>query len=68
MSGKTKVLRYESEILAVEVPDAAWCAQLAAMAPQFLARLNQFTKVKRIEFRPVGGVARANPYVKSRKV
>jgi predicted nucleic acid-binding Zn ribbon protein len=48
---KTRVLLCEKETLVVEVPDATWRAQLYAMAPQFLARLNPFIKIKRIEFK-----------------
>jgi len=47
---KTRALSCESQTLVVEVPDANWRAQLYAMSPQFLARLNQFLKVERIEF------------------
>jgi hypothetical protein len=47
---KTRVLGCEKEILMVEVPDATWRAQLYAMAPQFLARLNQFIRIECIEF------------------
>jgi predicted nucleic acid-binding Zn ribbon protein len=48
---KTRVLGCEKGILLVEVPDANWRAQLYAMTPQFLARLNQFTRIERIEFK-----------------
>jgi hypothetical protein len=48
---KTRVLSVERGTMLVEVPDATWRAQLYAMAPQFLARLNQFTRIKRIEFK-----------------
>ncbi len=41
----------EKKTLVVEVPDANWRAQLYAMTPQFLARLNQFTRIERIEFK-----------------
>lgn len=41
----------ERVTLLVEVPDANWRAQLYSMVPQLLARLNQFIKVSRIEFR-----------------
>jgi hypothetical protein len=51
---KTRVLGCnlygEKQTLVVEVPDATWRAQLYAMAPQFLARLNPFIRVERIEF------------------
>lgn len=48
---KTRVLGCEAETLTVEVPDANWRTQLYSMVPQLLARLNQFTKIKRIEFK-----------------
>ena len=52
---KTRVLDCEKsgekKILLVEVPDANWRAQLYAMAPQFLSRLNQFVPIERIEFK-----------------
>ncbi len=52
---KTRVLGCnlcdEKQTLVVEVPDATWRAQLYAMAPQFLARLNQFIRIERIEFK-----------------
>ena len=51
VAGKTRVLNCEKQTLAVEVPDATWRAQLVAMAPQFLARLNQFLRIERIEFK-----------------
>jgi mannitol-1-phosphate/altronate dehydrogenase len=41
----------EKQTLVVEVPDATWRAQLYAMTPQFLARLNQFIRIERIEFK-----------------
>jgi hypothetical protein len=34
----------------VEVPDARWRAELAALAPQYLAVLRQVAKVEKIEF------------------
>lgn len=51
LTEKTRVLGCEAGTLLVEVPDANWRTQLQAMAPQFLARLNQFTRIERIEFR-----------------
>ncbi len=47
---KSRVLGCEKQTLVVEVPDATWRAQLYAMAPQFLARLNPFLRIERIEF------------------
>jgi predicted nucleic acid-binding Zn ribbon protein len=51
---KTRVIAVEKKTLLVEVPDANWRAQLYAMAPQFLARLKQFIRVERIEFKLAG--------------
>jgi predicted nucleic acid-binding Zn ribbon protein len=48
---QTRVIAYEKQALLVEVPDANWRTQLYAMAPQFLARLNQFLRVEGIEFK-----------------
>jgi len=48
---KTRVLAFECRTLVIEVPDATWRAQLGAMAAQFLARLNQVTRVDGIDFR-----------------
>jgi Dna[CI] antecedent, DciA len=51
---KTRVLGCTScggkQTLLVEVPDATWRAQLYAMTPQLLARLNPLTPIARIEF------------------
>jgi hypothetical protein len=55
VSEKTRViactLSNGKQTLLVEVPDATWRAQLYAMAPQFLARLNPFIRIERIEFK-----------------
>ncbi len=48
---KTRVLGCENKILIVEVPDPTWRTQLYAMASQFLARLNPFIRIERIEFK-----------------
>jgi hypothetical protein len=65
---KTRVLDFatvgEKRTLLVEVPDANWRAQLYAMVPQFIARLNQFISVERVEFKvispvPASGAERA---------
>jgi predicted nucleic acid-binding Zn ribbon protein len=47
----TRVLGCEAGTLAVEVPDPTWRAQLYAMAPQFLARLNRILPIARLEFK-----------------
>ena len=51
---KTRVIAVEKKTLLVEVPDANWRAQLYAMTPQFLARLNPFIRIERIEFKLAG--------------
>jgi predicted nucleic acid-binding Zn ribbon protein len=51
---KTRVIACEKQTLLVEVPDANWRAQLYAMTPQFLARLNPFLRIERIEFKLAG--------------
>jgi predicted nucleic acid-binding Zn ribbon protein len=51
---KTRVLAFENRVLLIEVPDATWRAQLGAMALQFLARLNQVTRVEGIDFQLAG--------------
>ena len=62
---KTRVLDCslsgEKQTLVVEVPDANWRAQLSAMTPQFLSRLNPYIRIERIEFKIAAppGVARS---------
>ena len=51
VADKTRVLAYEKQTMLIEVPDATWRVQLHDMAPQFLARLNQFLRVEGIEFK-----------------
>ena len=51
---KTRVMGCEGKTLRVEVADATWRAQLAAMAPQYLARLQPYLAVERIEFQLPG--------------
>ena len=50
VAARTRALAYNDGLLRVEVPDAAWRNELLALVPQYLATLNQFAKVKRIEF------------------
>jgi predicted nucleic acid-binding Zn ribbon protein len=49
---KTRALRFEDGVLTIEAADAGWRSQLTDMAPQFLARINQFTSapVDRLNF------------------
>ena len=52
VAGKTRALEVKERALVVEVPDTAWRAQLAELAPRYLASLNEVApgKVARIEF------------------
>lgn len=49
---KARALSFADGILTIEVADAGWRAQLTDMAPQFLARINQFSamRVTRLHF------------------
>ncbi|HZR27942.1 MAG TPA: DUF721 domain-containing protein [Terriglobales bacterium] len=49
---KARALSFAEGILTIEVADAGWRTQLADMAPQFLARINQLVsvKVERLKF------------------
>jgi len=49
---KTRALDFRAGVLRVGVPDAAWRAQLLALAPQYLAALNEYCggRVERIVF------------------
>jgi hypothetical protein len=53
VAARTRAVSYEGGVLRVEVPDAAWRSELSALAPHYLATLNQFAEVKRIEFVPM---------------
>jgi hypothetical protein len=70
---KTRVLAFETQTLVVEVPDPNWRTQLYSMAPQFLARINPFLRIERIEFQlarppaPAGGATAAPVWVKPRR-
>jgi Dna[CI] antecedent, DciA len=50
VAARTRALSYHDGVLRVEVPDAAWRNELLALVPKYLSTLNQFAKVKRIEF------------------
>ena len=60
VAAKTEALAFENGVLRVLVPDERWRAQLADMAPQYVAAINSFVgvKVSRIEFEVAG---RAKP-------
>jgi Dna[CI] antecedent, DciA len=50
VAARTRALGFQDGVLRVEVPDAGWRHELLALTPHYLATLNQFAKVKRIEF------------------
>ncbi len=49
---RTRALRFEQNVLRVEVPDAGWRSELQSLAPQYLAVINRYVteSVRRIEF------------------
>jgi len=48
---RTRALEFCNGVLRVEVPDAAWRAQLQELAPRYLIALNRYIRgVSRIEF------------------
>jgi Dna[CI] antecedent, DciA len=52
VADRTRVLGFFDGILRIEVGDAGWRRELAALAPRYLAVINKYsaTSVKRIEF------------------
>jgi hypothetical protein len=61
VAARTSALDFTDEILRVEVPDKGWRRELMALAPQYLAVLNRFSRenVKRIEFVVAASAARS---------
>jgi predicted nucleic acid-binding Zn ribbon protein len=49
---RTRALNFSDGVLRVEVADAGWRRELAALAPRYLAVINKYsaTSVRRIEF------------------
>lgn len=48
---RTRALEFTQGVLKIEVPDAAWRAELQHLAPKYLAIVNRYaTRVSRIEF------------------
>lgn len=49
---RTRALGFSNGVLRVEVADAAWQRELAALAPRYLATINRYSAatVRRIEF------------------
>ena len=50
VAARTRAISYAEGVLSIEVPDPMWRAELLALVPKYLATLNQFARVKRIEF------------------
>ena len=50
VAARTRAISYADGVLNVEVTDALWRNELVNLVPKYLATLNQFAKVKRIEF------------------
>lgn len=50
VAARTRAINYADGVLNVEVPDALWRIELVNLVPRYLATLNRFAKVKRIEF------------------
>jgi predicted nucleic acid-binding Zn ribbon protein len=49
---KTRAVSFDKGVLTIAAADAGWRAQLTDMAPEFLARINQFasTRIERLKF------------------
>ena len=49
---KTRAVRFEAQVLTVEVPDSGWREQLRDMVPEYLSALNRLIggSVGRIQF------------------
>ncbi len=49
---RTRAVSFADGVLRVEVADAGWRRELAALAPRYLATINRYsaTSVRRIEF------------------
>ncbi len=50
VAARTRALSCADGVLRVEVPDRAWRNELLGLLPHYLGTLNQFAKIKRIEF------------------
>ena len=50
VAARTRAISYADGVLNVEVPDALWRSELLSLVTRYLATLNQFAKVRRIEF------------------
>ena len=50
VAARPRALDCAEGVLRVEVPDAAWRNELQTLAPRYLAAINRYVSVKRIEF------------------
>jgi predicted nucleic acid-binding Zn ribbon protein len=52
VAARTRALDCEDGVLRVEVPDAGWRRELQALAPRYVATLNQYVAegIRRVEF------------------
>jgi hypothetical protein len=51
VAARTRAIEFAAGVLRIEVPDAAWRAELQHLAPKYLAILNKYLAgVSRIEF------------------
>lgn len=51
VAARTQAFEFSHGVLRVEVPDAAWRAELQHLAPRYVAALNRYSKgVSRVEF------------------
>jgi Dna[CI] antecedent, DciA len=51
VAARTRAIQFIGGVLRVEVPDAAWRAELQHLAPKYVAALNRYIPgVNRVEF------------------
>ena len=56
VAARTRALDFADGVLRVEVPDAGWRRELQALAPRYVATLNQYCtqSISRVEFQVAG--------------
>lgn len=47
---RTRALDFAHGVLRVEVPDSGWRNELRSLAPRYLAEINRYVSIERIEF------------------
>lgn len=47
---RTRALDFVHGVLRVEVPDSSWRNELRSLAPRYLAEINRYVNIERIEF------------------